>query len=185
MPLPSCSPNKNKRPNIRNKHYCFLLQVAHLTTASLGMVKEETSSTISYRQWRQHHSPNAKVMRTRHFTTEPVGHSQSGTEGKLEMEQDIQEHSSRTGHYLWTTEYGLNESGQYIYRDWTKCLSYPNSITRLHIRAACLTGILLPRFIHSFIMWWMATGSCSDDGNTGASVGRRWTEFRPRSCQAV
>jgi len=163
----SCSPNKNKRRIIRNKLYSFLLQVAHLSSASLGMEKEETSSTVPYRQGRHHHLPNAKVMRT----TEPVGHGQSGTEGKLEMEQGIQEHSSWTGIFEPLNMDWMNLV--YIYRDWTKCLFYPNSTTRLHIRAACLTGILLPRFIHSFIMWWMATESCSDDGDTGASVGRR------------
>lgn len=39
--------------------------------------------------------------------------------------------------------------------------------------------------VHSLIMWWMATESCSDDGNTGASLGQQWREFRPRSRQAV
>jgi len=52
---------------IRNKLYCFLLQVAHLTTASLGMEQEETSSTVSYRQGRHRDLLNAKLMRTRHL----------------------------------------------------------------------------------------------------------------------
>jgi len=65
------------------------------------MEKEETSSTVSYRQGRKASSlAKCQSDADKAFTTEPVGHSQSGTEGKLEMEQDIQEHSSWTWHYL-------------------------------------------------------------------------------------
>jgi hypothetical protein len=35
----------------------------------------------------------------------------------------------------------------------TPPLTYPNNTAHLHVRAACLTGILLPSSIHSFIIW--------------------------------
>jgi hypothetical protein len=65
------------------------------------------------------------------------------------------EHNSWTGRYLWTTEYGLNESRQCIYIQGLSYNDFPIWTALLvNIRAARLMGTLLSRFIHSWCDEW-------------------------------